>query len=473
MNPLVTSVASKIGEIVLKEGIQGVQNAVTLKGSRGKKGSPTAEDLSSFANILSGTVAKTGGNGALKNEKNAALIQMKMQVQEKAKGAEGVGKVRNRSGLEGQMPAETSAEAKAASQKVVVAGKVAKSSDPAGALREGLTETQKLKGGEASVLQAGAEALKGGGKSQTLASVGETLKGEATEAKNLQLRKGQLQSAAKGDKSGQKFDASEALLNRTQGIKSPKSSLAGVSEFNQQKGKTEKGSLNVDKTQAKETGVSRGQKKTEAARPETPRSDTTNIKDKAEGAKAPVAEGKASAADGANRQEDRFANLFQARTESATGRVMENTGPLRPQVIIPQVVDGASNLLRSGSGRVVITLHPPQLGTIDMDIQVRDNKVSMLMLADNHEVKQVLESSLTQLRNALSEQGFQVDRVDVLVQDRSGNEFAGLMHERGSSAEGHRQAESGGQNARGADADSSETRRSMDADESRLVNVLA
>ncbi len=473
MNPMVTPFISKLGGTALKEGIQGVQNAVTQKGSRGKKGSPAAEDLSSFANILSGTVAKTGGNGALKNEKNAALLQMKMQVQEKAKGAEGAGKIRNRSGLEGQMPAETAAEAKTASQKKVVAGKVAKSPDTSGALREGLAGAQKLKGGEASVLQAGAEALKDGGKSQTLASVSETLKGEAADAKNLRSRKGQLQVAVKGDQAEHKLDASEALLNRTQGIKSPKSSLAGVSEFTQQKGKTEKGFLNADKTQASETGASRGQKKTEAGRPEVPRSDATNIKDKAESAKAPVAEGKASATDGANRQEDRFANLFQARTESATGRVMENTGPLRPQFIIPQVVDGASNLLRSGSGRVVITLHPPQLGTIDMDIQVRDNKVSMLMRADNHEVKQVLESSLTQLRNALSEQGLQVDRVDVLVQDRSGNEFAGLLHERGSSAEGHRQAESGGQNARGTEADSGEVRRSMETDESRLVNIFA
>ncbi|MCX5834806.1 MAG: flagellar hook-length control protein FliK [Deltaproteobacteria bacterium] len=473
MNPLVTSFVSKLGETLLQEGIKGGLTAAAQKGSRSKKGSPAAEDLSSFANILSGTMAKTGGNKALKNEKNAALLQMKMQVQEKAKGAEGAGKVKNRSGFEGQMPAEIAAEAKTASQKKVVTGKVAKSSDPAGALREGLTETQKLKGGEASVLQASAEALKGGKKLQTLASVSETLKEGVADAKNIRSRKSQLQVAAKGDQAEQKFDASEALLNRTQGIKSPKSSLAGVSEFTQQKGKTEKGSLNADKTQAKETGVSRGQKKTEAGRPEVPRSDATNIKDKAEGAKAPVAEGKASATEGANRQEDRFANIFQARTESATGRVMENAGPLRPQVIIPQVVDGASNLLRSGSGRVVITLHPPQLGTIDMDIQVRDNKVSMLMRADNHEVKQVLESSLTQLRNALSEQGLQVDRIDVLVQDRSGNEFAGLLHERGSSSEGRGQAESGGQNARGAEADSGEVRRSMDADESKLVNIFA
>ena len=468
MNPMVTSLIAKVGEAVLSEGVQGVQNAATQKGSRGKKKGSAAEDLSSFANILAGTVAKTGGNGALKKEKNSALLQMKMQVREKVKGAEGAGQIKDRSGLESQVPADA-AETKTTSQKKVAAGKTAKSLDPAGALREGLMEAQKIKDG----LQPGVKAVKDGEKPQTLASVGEMLKEEVADAKELQSRKSRLVSAIKGDKSGQKFDASETLLSRAQGIKSPKASLAGVSEFTQQKGKSEKGFLNTDKTQIKEAETTRGQKKTEAGRPEALRPEAANIKDRTEGAKAPVAEGRASAADGATRQEDRFANIFQARSESATGRVMENAGPLKPQVIIPQVVEGASNLLRSGSGRVVITLYPPQLGTIDMDIQVRDNKVSMLMLADNHEVKQVLESSLTQLRNALSEQGLQVDRVDVLVQDRSGHEFAGLLHERGSSAEGRGQAESGGQNPRGAETESGEMRRSMDTDESRLVNIFA
>jgi len=472
MNPMVTPFISKLGEAILSEGAKTVQKAVTQKGPRGKKGNAAAEDLSSFANILSGAAAKTEGNGVLKKEKNAALLRMKFQVQEKTKGAEHTGRIKNRTGLESQMPGDVMA-AKTASQRKVAGGKAAESSNPADALREGFAGAQKIKGATASVREAVSKALDGEEKIQTLASLSESLKAEASDATNLQARKIKLQSAAKGDRAEEKFDASATLLNRTQGVKSPKSSLAGVSEFTQQKGKTDKGSLKADKTQAREGGASRGQKKIETGRPEAPRSDAANIKDRGEGAKTPATEGRASATDGANRQEDRFANILQARTESATGRVTENAGPLRPQVIIPQIVEGASNLLRSGSGRVTITLHPPQLGTIDMDIQVRDNRVSMLMLADNHEVKQVLESSLTQLRSALNDQGLQVDRVDVLVQDRSGNEFAGLLHERGSSAEGRGQAESGGQNARGTEADKGESRRGMDADESRLVNIFA
>jgi flagellar hook-length control protein FliK len=275
------------------------------------------------------------------------------------------------------------------------------------------------------------------------------------------------------DKAGRRLDATEVLLNRTQGIKSPKASLAGASEFTQSKSKTEKGTLNTDKMQAKAGGASQGQKKTEAGRTEMPRSDAASLKERVEVAKGNVTDSRAPLTDGTGRQEDRFANIFQARSESITGRVMENQGALRPQIIIPQIVDGASNVLRGGSGRVVITIHPPQLGTLDMDIQVRDNKVSMLVLADNREVKQVLESGISQLKSALGEQGFQIDRLDILLQDRSGNEFAGMLHERGASPEGHSRADRGEQNAGAADAASGEIHRGPKADESRLVNIFA
>jgi flagellar hook-length control protein FliK len=307
------------------------------------------------------------------------------------------------------------------------------------------------------------------------ASVSPTEAGKeaAVESANVRSRKGSLKAAVKEDRTAQKLGASEVLLNRVQGVKSPKASLTGASEFTQQKGKSEKTTPHTEGSHKQEAGESRGQIKTEAGRMGVSRTDAANIKDRTEGVKISSADSRAPLTDGTGRPEDRFANILQAKSESITGRVMENAGPLRPQVIIPQIVDGASSILRGGSGRVVITLHPPQLGTLDMDIQVRDNKVSMVMLANSHEVKQVLESGLSQLKNALSDQGFQIDRVDVLVQDRSGNEFAGMLHERGSSPEGRGQAEKGGgPDARAADSASGEARRCPDGGESRLVNVF-
>lgn len=486
MNPAVTPFVLKQGATLAKAGLKEDAAAVNEKGSARKKANAAApEDLPSFASILSGTMAKADGNGPIKSERVSALLQAKAQVQTKGAGAEVAGKVRNRAGLEGKRSTENALEPGTEARKRVVAEKVSKAGGRPEGLQEGLKEAQKPGGEEATAAKATESILKSGKKfdravkaaaepsERASASTPESGKGTAVEATNVRSRRAALTAAVREDRATPKLDASAILLDRVQNIKSPKATLTGVSGFTQPKAKPEKASPQADNAHSKEAGASRGQKKTEAARAETSRTDGTNLKDRAEGAKVPVAEGRSAAADGTGRQEDRFANVLQTRSESVTGRVMENPGPLRPQVIIPQIVEGAGSVLRGGSGRVVITLHPPQLGTLDMDIRVRENKVSLVMLADNHEVKQVLESSLVHLKNALGDHGLQIDRVDVLVQDRAGSEFAGMLHERGTSPEGRAQPEGGGPSARGAKADPVEVRRNPDTDESRLVNVFA
>ena len=533
MNPMVTPFILKQGEALLQSGVQDGVAGVDRGGSRRNRGSAAGPDEpSAFADILSGTLAKTSGRETFRREKNEAFFRVKAQVQGKATNSAGTGKTGSRAGLEGPVTSRTTAEAKTASRKMGAFVKAAKAAGPEGTPHEGSAEAPKAVGTEPGISRAGAPSLKGGkafenavraatglserasasptqaGKEtavgsrntrprtgapspknggtfenaaraaaglseQASASSTETGKEAANGSRKARLHRGSLKTAGREEKTARKLDASEVLLNRAQGLKSPKSSLAGVSEFTSLKGKPEKTVPHTKGSNKQEAGESRGQKKTETVRADTPRSETANIKDRAESAKAAVAEGRSPAQDGVNRPEDRFANILHARGESISDRVPENQGPLRPRVIIPQIVEGAGRLLRNGSGRMVMTLHPPQLGTIDMDIRVRDNRVSMLMLADNHEVKQVLESSLTQLRNALSEQGFQVDRVDVLVQDRSGNEFAGLLHEHGSSPEGRGRAAGGGGSPRGAETEPGDARRGVDAGESRLINVFA
>ena len=96
-----------------------------------------------------------------------------------------------------------------------------------------------------------------------------------------------------------------------------------------------------------------------------------------------------------------------------------------------QVLDGAVEVLRNGSGRVALTLQPPRLGTLDLDVAVKDNRVTMIMLADNQEVKQMLQSGMDDLRNALQDKGFQIDRMEVLVQNRPDDAGAGFWQQAG------------------------------------------
>jgi len=120
---------------------------------------------------------------------------------------------------------------------------------------------------------------------------------------------------------------------------------------------------------------------------------------------------------------------------TAQGKGIENATPVRPQAVVSQVLDGAVDVLRNGSGRVALTLQPPQLGKLDLDVAVKDNHVTMIMLADNQEVKQMLQSGMDDLRNALQDKGFQIDRMEVLVQNRPDDAGAGFWQEAGFSGD--------------------------------------
>jgi flagellar hook-length control protein FliK len=113
------------------------------------------------------------------------------------------------------------------------------------------------------------------------------------------------------------------------------------------------------------------------------------------------------------------------------GKGIDNPTPVRPPAVMSQVLDGAVEVLRNGSGRVALTLQPPQLGTLDLDIVVKDNHVTMIMLADNQEVKQMLQSGMDDLRNALQDKGYQIDRMEVLVQNRPDDAGAGFWQQAG------------------------------------------
>jgi flagellar hook-length control protein FliK len=93
---------------------------------------------------------------------------------------------------------------------------------------------------------------------------------------------------------------------------------------------------------------------------------------------------------------------------------------LRPEALIEQVAVHTRQGLLNGPGRMKITLNPPHLGTINMDVLVRNNKVEVVMIASNQEVQQVLKSHADQLKNALQGQGLKVDGFDVMLSGNQG-----------------------------------------------------
>jgi len=106
-------------------------------------------------------------------------------------------------------------------------------------------------------------------------------------------------------------------------------------------------------------------------------------------------------------------------TSSASGMSQAKTsGDVSATQIIDRVAVEFREILSNEGGRVKITLAPPSLGTLEMDVIVRNGTVKVMLIADNKDVQQMLSGNLDTLKGSLQSQGLTIVRCDVMMQDR-------------------------------------------------------
>jgi len=131
---------------------------------------------------------------------------------------------------------------------------------------------------------------------------------------------------------------------------------------------------------------------------------------------------------------DKGKSEFKTRTLSAE-RNAENNGlsptvlsgvdpgktsssDISPADIINRVAAEFNEKLSTEGGRVKITLAPPSLGTLEMDVMVHNSRVRVVLTAENQDVQKVLAGNLDSLKGSLQGQGLTIERCDVMMQDR-------------------------------------------------------
>lgn len=87
-------------------------------------------------------------------------------------------------------------------------------------------------------------------------------------------------------------------------------------------------------------------------------------------------------------------------------------------------------LLRQGNGvsEAKITLNPEHLGQVDIRLVMHNGQITAQFMTDNVMARDLLENQMSQLRAALSSQGLQVDRLDVVQQPASSSNTS-FMHQ--------------------------------------------
>jgi flagellar hook-length control protein FliK len=94
--------------------------------------------------------------------------------------------------------------------------------------------------------------------------------------------------------------------------------------------------------------------------------------------------------------------------------------------VVNQLAERLNTAVRSGTSEVRLTLRPESLGQVQLKIQMDGDIVMAKINVENQQVRQIIESNLQALRNALQEHNLQAGDFDVDVgrqwADRSGQE---------------------------------------------------
>ncbi len=116
-------------------------------------------------------------------------------------------------------------------------------------------------------------------------------------------------------------------------------------------------------------------------------------------------------------------------------RVAAASAPARnpEELVMSQVNQRFQYAVKNGVNEMRLALRPESLGKVDITIQMESDVVTARITVENQQVKQIIESNLQQLKNALAEQNLTAGSFDVNVNQGSKDQGEQADHaERGS-----------------------------------------
>jgi flagellar hook-length control protein FliK len=97
---------------------------------------------------------------------------------------------------------------------------------------------------------------------------------------------------------------------------------------------------------------------------------------------------------------------------------------LLPAYLVNQVGKQISRSILRGERVIRFQLKPPDLGTVKLEMNIKDNILKLGMIAENSLVKELLLSNVHELKQALVEQGVKLDKLDVQINYNFGQSLA-------------------------------------------------
>lgn len=89
--------------------------------------------------------------------------------------------------------------------------------------------------------------------------------------------------------------------------------------------------------------------------------------------------------------------------------------------LVRQVATKMAVIFKNNVSTVRLTLSPPELGKLRVEIIIENTKVKAMIATENVIVKEVLEANLALLKQSLQDQGLNVTDLNIVLSDGSGN----------------------------------------------------
>ena len=127
---------------------------------------------------------------------------------------------------------------------------------------------------------------------------------------------------------------------------------------------------------------------------------------------------------------------------SSTGETSAVWGPFSPDIQEPlwaQLQSGVVANLSQGDNQVTISLTPPNMGQIQLSLQLNGQDLAVTAVATRPEVAAMANQSMPQLAEALAQQGLVLTQFQVHVQGQPGSPVAPVAastRQKGSEPEG-------------------------------------
>lgn len=119
---------------------------------------------------------------------------------------------------------------------------------------------------------------------------------------------------------------------------------------------------------------------------------------------------------GAKKVDGQFA-MDKLAVATAAG-MPANSGQLSNETV-EKMISGSQSLIQKGGGEMKIQMNPEGLGQIHLKVKVQDGQVGVQMMADTHEAKKLLETSMNDLKVGLADHKLNLNQLKVEVADQA------------------------------------------------------